>query len=1170
MRGWQNSAHVAHYVLLPGIIPRLRVALSTPFMVLADLMAIMFGLVRLLPRYHPYLMAGASGSFGVLDVFRAGAAHLRFDRAHIDQVIMYGVMVVGWIAFWGMLATTILQAAFTPAWAEYGNMSNTTSGLMGEIYQYTATPHPEYDVALTMLDRVLGLTGDTPTGTFFGSRAGELCPGLRFGAATGCVPQPFPGPQHVALHALLGFYSFVFLAFAAILLAYFVAMLVFETTLTGVPFGSRFNRFWAPIRMVAAIGLLVPVPPSGLNTAQYIVLYTAKISSAFATNGWIYYNQFVDQAMNADAGMGGVGGNSAGNPIGMTRYTWDPLYGTTISDSSPLAAKINAPDVSDLVRFLHLVAACEYYYETNAGYTDVGENDATGTPKMNIQAYFVRTGKPAMPVYPEPNTDTADVTAQTYDQALAYFDNSNIRIVFGHHDENQYPTLTGNVNPLCGELVIPVTSIDDPSTEEIENPGAAVVHRLYYEYINWLLQKDRTPRQYMDGFASQMVELRGMLHPQRRTCLWDRDGDNIINVNGEGGGANMPELGNCHGEPPAAYLKMQVELFQDLFQTLVDDSNEELSAAANFRMDEDLLNGGWANAGSYYGKIAGLNGAFISAVMQAPYGARIPAALENMSSLVGASRTNIMDAGKFLNLDSFQKMPMRPRDLQAAKALEPVFAYLSKDNSLYYFIPDASGKVQAASGVYGYPAQRPKVESNAMVDAINAVLGTSFLFDFKDNSNTHPLAQLVALGRTMLEKSGDKLLTGTALSTLAGIVSVGNNDYASGLRATSAIFMAMASIFFLAGFTLYYILPFLPFIYFFFAMLSWVKAVFEALIGAPLWALVHLHPEGEGFATKKAMGGYYLLFEIAMRPIITVFALLAALGVFTASVYILNDLWDVAVGSVGTIERTEFGGAKGQQALETLRGPVDRFFFTISYILIVYMIANGCFQLIDKIPNSFMRWFGGGAKSFAAEAHKRDSPVKQFTANANIAIAYPAKEIMNSMDEWAYGGAQAAAHFADNPNKTDYFEFGPLARTIQSTLGRDRLTIAREIPEEMVDKQYAKTQELNGLQEQLEQARKRQDTLAARRLGDEIQEKQIEIAAADPENILKLIKDPNDPSVPGDVKSKIMASGDFEKMKLAYERATDAGVDAGAYIKESILRHKQKQGLSSAKKGDDE
>lgn len=47
------------------------------------------------------------------------------------------------------------------------------------------------------------------------------------------------------------------------------------------------------------------------------------------------------------------------------------------------------------------------------------------------------------------------------------------------------------------------------------------------------------------------------------------------------------------------------------------------------------------------------------------------------------------------------------------------------------------------------------------------------------------------------------------------------------------------------------------------------------------------------------------------------------------------------------------------------RGIVDQFFFTIIYIIVVYLMANASFKLIDSIPNQILRFAGTQATGFS-------------------------------------------------------------------------------------------------------------------------------------------------------------------------------------------------------------
>ena len=96
-----------------------------------------------------------------------------------------------------------------------------------------------------------------------------------------------------AIAGALGFYSTGALAIAGVILLVHLLYMVAETAHTGKPMGKA-NQIWAPIRLVVAIGLLVPIS-GGLNTGQYIVLQVGKWGSGLASQTW---NIFLTQLAN--------------------------------------------------------------------------------------------------------------------------------------------------------------------------------------------------------------------------------------------------------------------------------------------------------------------------------------------------------------------------------------------------------------------------------------------------------------------------------------------------------------------------------------------------------------------------------------------------------------------------------------------------------------------------------------------------------------------------------------------------------------------------------------------------------------------------------------------------------------------------------------------------------
>ena len=175
------------------------------------------------------------------------------------------------------------------------------------------------------------------------------------------------------------------------------------------------------------------------------------------------------------------------------------------------------------------------------------------------------------------------------------------------------------------------------------------------------------------------------------------------------------------------------------------------------------------------------------------------------------------------------------------------------------------------------------------------------------------------------------------------------------------------------GFVLYYVIPLMPFIYFFFAVGGWIKAIFEAMVGVPLWALAHLRIDGNGLPGDAALGGYQLILEIFLRPILIVFGLLASIAIFAAQVQVLHEIWPLIVSNAAGYDMAPATAATGYNVNQTggvsfFRGAIDRFFFTVIYTIVVYMLGLSAFKMIDLVPNYILRWMGASISTFGDQA----------------------------------------------------------------------------------------------------------------------------------------------------------------------------------------------------------
>jgi conjugal transfer/type IV secretion protein DotA/TraY len=880
-----TKGQVLRYTLTPQILPRVQELTSTGFGYVAFFMALVYRAVGLLPSAHPYVNARNIGLFTMRQVIAEAANNLKFSKDTIDQVVVFALILVGLVLLFIQVSLMILALFVQGAHA---------ADMPGGFGGFFITPDPTYDIAHMLMDRVFGIPN------FFNSCVAKDIPCWNTNVADSAWSVsdgdgPFPYPFHAALHDLMAFYSIGLLVIAMLLFLYFIAAVVAETAQTGTPFGKRFNHVWAPLRLVVALGLLIPIG-NGLNSAQYITLHSAKFGSAFATNGW---NLFTDKAIS----------------------TQQTLLG---DKDTNLVAVPNPPKIGALVEFFSLVATCKHGY--NRSRTDE-QNKA-----VEIEAYLIN-GEQSQP--------RLQLIGTSFEKALEFFQNGNIIVRFGEYRE--YNTPSGKqpvfldqeafVNPSCGEVIFQINDVAKDTS-----PGSWYVQEEYYKLLQQMWLDATTPggNAYSENGAD--LDLIGKTMAQA-----------TIKESSDGSSENTPTLKD---------LKDEVNMYKKKLVDIIKEGTRR--QAENAEWLEDLKKLGWGGGGIWYNKIAQLNGAIIGASYNLPYVSRYPVIMEFVYLERKQNDVSISGRDRFRPTLSGEK-PIR-------------------------FNPPANEKI--AIGLYQTYKQWNDFleieEKNPFLAAMHALLGTEGLFNLRspENKDVHPMAQLTTVGKTLIDSAIRNL--GFSIGG-AGISMILRNNVVGKIANIASSFVGSVAMIGLSlGFILYYIIPFLPFIYFFFAVGGWIKGIFEAMVGVPLWALAHIRIDGDGLPGQAALNGYLLVFEIFLRPILIVFGMLAGISIFGAQVKVLNEIWSIVTENAGGFDKeaAQAAAAGGDTlSMKYLRGIADQFFYTIIYAIICYMLALSSFKLVDLIPNNIMRWMGHNVTTFGDE---NIDPAENLVRNTSI------------------------------------------------------------------------------------------------------------------------------------------------------------------------------------------
>jgi defect in organelle trafficking protein DotA len=189
------------------------------------------------------------------------------------------------------------------------------------------------------------------------------------------------------------------------------------------------------------------------------------------------------------------------------------------------------------------------------------------------------------------------------------------------------------------------------------------------------------------------------------------------------------------------------------------------------------------------------------------------------------------------------------------------------------------------------------------------------------------------------------------------------------------VLMAWLGIMLQIGFTTAYYVPILPYVMFTFGAVSWLMAVIEAMVAAPIVALGVTHPEGHD-AFGKGEGAIMILLNVFLRPAMMIIGYIAAITLTYVSVWIINAGFDNAIGFIqGSSEfDTVTGSPVATQGAGTITGGynswagVFAYFFSILIYTMLYLtVVQKSFTLISALPDKVLRWIGGQQESYGAE-----------------------------------------------------------------------------------------------------------------------------------------------------------------------------------------------------------
>jgi conjugal transfer/type IV secretion protein DotA/TraY len=855
-------------------------------------------------------------------------------RQYVIFSSIIGVLVTGSLAVIMLLAKTVFGTAH--AFAQTGAVPAMTAG------SFTATG----DLAGNFMDAVFGGTNSVIS---------------------------------AGLGTMFSLYSNIMLIFAGIIVLWIIISSVAETARTGIPFGKQFNTIWAPIRLVVALGLLVPLG-SGLNSGQYMVISLARWGSTQASTLW---------------------GSFASNMMINTSTTATGGSATTVNgalNAVPLSLS-STRSVADQAFDMML---CETLQ--NAYYTKFASIP-------NASNMMISHSNPILSQTPagESTVNTGGAVAQPVPAENVY------TISFGRaKDDNGNPRLDSSGNQItdgsCGSL-----SIKLPST--------------FAGVPNALSAADIAKSQILSAQSTDLKNLVAQGSPGYQ--LANQVAQSAIDYV-TGPGTNGPAYDwNSWGATTQQAIASKYKAYVDGYtaartQSVANELTSYGTGLANnlgggscggagtigCNLQSDTKIYGWASAPMWINAISDQNGKVMSVLDSST-----PTISPSADGPSATGDGQLMDAWRVATqvqtlATNNIGVGLTPTTKRTAEMMYNALHQLTQPSANPLGDLPAYGREFMATGVrlITPPNVATCLDDPSQVGC-DWVLKDAATMAAKSGSAAGVLTQSqIAKLQT---KSGDDLKTsyradiyngdsngtflpsGTKLDLINQLIKAGGND------AIRPYMGPIGLVLISFGFTLGYILALIPYARFMLGILNWMMQLFESLLGMPLLSLALLKTDGEGFAPQQVMSCFGMLLGLVLRPSLMIFGLVLGLMAFNGIYQI------VALTFLPTVLNLSGFNGDSDDSVISAAG------YIIFYGTFVYTLANSAFKMIDLLPNYVMGWIGQRGESRTDDA----SVVQQTAGQYSQTLAYsmrtggghikPAGDLLHDKGASAYDRQQA-------------------------------------------------------------------------------------------------------------------------------------------------------------------
>ena len=779
-------------------------------------MAMLFQQAGLIAPNHPATRYGMEGvqKYSFFNLIGEAWFTLRTTKAEVQQwgafgaVVLMICLVVATVASFFLRVVVGLGASAQAQIFDNTTMDTTVAsgnipaGMFDKSYD-AARP----DLAIMLLDKI-----------------------IRQGAAVG-QPAPTGGILQQALGAFFEIYNTGVLMIAGVILFWIVLSVVVDTARTGTVGGGRHNMVWAPIRIVFALGLMIPLGTTGFSSGQYMVMKLAEWGSNYGSNAWIAYVTRVAAVSDILVGaQPGAPADIAGQYVGVWLCTvsYNAYNFQTTGQLNPGPGQQVTPRV----------VASPDFGTGSVAFTNETTGNLCGTVnyKTGNEPTLLEALNPTAPAYdPLGNFTGGADPAATYQQAVMQLWRDN---VLGPTPGTPAGAFTGTAQDIaCAFAAEHILEGLDSVPECAGKTGACGAG---------ITGDGKYP-----AYSCVETMVRNLY--------------NAINTGAFTGGAYAAYSTAVNNNQLVNWVSRQGWAGMGIWYHQISRLNSSL---LNVTQPQISIKGGDITSGSFGGSeqvsktteiLTKYNEwwkGFQAANVAPVYTAGNPTDAYNVGNTtktsditrtlasLGATATSSSENG-FIDAIAtlFNDRPFYFDVLEAGNSDTYPLASLAKigntvlNMGLTFF---SIGTILSAVGEGGCEGAKEAGGSvpGFFARMVGAMAAAVFSACFLKGAISGPLATILTM------------LGGTCLS---------------------------------AGMLLKYYVPIIPFIRTAFAVLTWMISVFEAVVMVPIAALAHLTTEGEGLA-GSARTAWILWLNVLMRPVLTVAGYLGALMIFNSFV----------------------------------------------------------------------------------------------------------------------------------------------------------------------------------------------------------------------------------------------------------------------------------------------